>query len=145
MLMGRRAVHCGGHGAGQAAKLANNLVLAVTMAGVAEGLALGRRLGLDPALLSDVFDSSSAQSWVTSSYSPCPGVMEGVPSSVGYRGGFASVHMVKDLLLALRSDPGAPLPMTKQALQLYEKVTAADPALDFSAIYEVYGSGEPGK
>lgn len=113
------------------------------MAAVSEGLAFGKRLGLDPVLLSAIFDTSSAQCWATSHYSPCPGVMEGVPSSRGYSGGFSSALMVKDLTLAMEAAErcGSQLPMTEQALALYRQVVEkADPALDFSAIYEyVYG------
>lgn len=70
--MGQAAVHCGGSGAGQAAKLCNNLVLGISMAGVAEGLALGQRLGLDPSRLTEVFNGSSARCWSSDTYNPVP-------------------------------------------------------------------------
>lgn len=144
--MGKRVVHCGGHGAGQAAKLANNLALAVSMAGIAEALAFGIRLGLDPKLLTEIFNSSSARCWSSDTYNPCPGVQEGVPSSRGYTGGFASSLMVKDLGLAemAATAVGAALPMTQAVKGLYKKtVEEYDPKLDFSAIFETVYGGKP--
>jgi 3-hydroxyisobutyrate dehydrogenase len=139
--MGKRIIHCGDHGAGQAAKLANNLVLAISMAAVSEGLALGMKLGLDPKLLTDIFNSSSARCWSSDVYNPCPGVMEGVPSSRGYQGGFATKLMVKDLGLAERAGEAvdAYLPMCRAARGLYKKTVdeKEDGAnLDFSAIFQ---------
>lgn len=145
--MGRQVIHCGPAGSGQAAKLCNNLVLAVSMAGVAEALALARRCGLDPQLMTSIFNSSSARCWASESYSPAPGVQEGVPSSRGYAGGFASRLMVKDLglVLAAAEGCGAPVPMAAVARRLYEETAArSNPpgSLDFSSIYEaVYGAG----
>lgn len=133
-VMGKRIMHCGEHGAGTTAKLCNNLVLAVSMAGVSEGLALGKRLGLDPVLLSEIFNTSSARCWSSDTYNPAPGVLEGVPSSRGYKGGFASRLMVKDLGLVIKAAQHceSPTPMAEHVQRLYEQV---DPALDFSAIY----------
>eukprot|EP00884_Botryococcus_braunii_P011874 jgi/Botrbrau1/20688/Bobra.0058s0018.1 len=85
--MGKNVMRLGPPGSGQAAKLCNNLALAIQMAGVAEAAALGMRLGLDPALLSQVFNSSSARCWSSEAYNPVPGVMEGVPASRDYQGG----------------------------------------------------------
>ncbi|PRW44552.1 putative 3-hydroxyisobutyrate mitochondrial [Chlorella sorokiniana] len=133
--MGKRIIHCGGNGTGQTAKLCNNLVLGVSMAAVSEGLALGKRLGLDPLLLSEIFNTSSARCWSSDTYNPAPGAMEGVPSSRGYRGGFASRLMAKDLGLVMKAAEhcGAPVPLTQEAERLYQQV---DPNLDFSAIYK---------
>jgi 3-hydroxyisobutyrate dehydrogenase len=139
MSMGKRVVHCGDIGSGQAAKLANNLVLAVTMAGVAEGLAYGQRQGLDPVLLTSIFNSSSAQCWSSEKYNPVPGVMPDAPSSRNYQAGFGTAMMLKDLRLALKASKQceARLPMTDEVLRLYEKVEdAAGGEIDFSAIYE---------
>lgn len=139
MSMGKRVVHCGDIGSGQAAKLANNLVLAVTMAGVAEGLAFGQRQGLDPVLLTSIFNSSSAQCWSSEKYNPVPGVMPNVPSSRNYQGGFGTALMLKDLRLALKASKqcDAKLPMTDKVSTLYEKVAeTAGEGMDFSAIYE---------
>ncbi|PSC75511.1 putative 3-hydroxyisobutyrate mitochondrial [Micractinium conductrix] len=133
--MGKRIIYCGGNGTGVTAKLCNNLVLSVSMAAVSEGLALGKHLGLDPHLLSEIFNTSSARCWSSDTYNPVPGVMEGVPSSRGYKGGFSSKLMVKDLSLALKAaeHSGAAAPMAEEAHKLYSQV---DPNLDFSAIYK---------
>ena len=105
-----------------------------SMAALAEGLALGMRLGLDPRLLTDIFNASSARSWSSETYNPVPGVQEGVPSSRNYAGGFRAQLMAKDLQLAVTAAEhvGAPHPMTHAARALFEKVAAADPAADFS-------------
>ena len=105
--MGKKAVRCGGVGAGQSTKLCNNHVLGIHMAAVAEGLALGKRLGLDPKVLSEVFNTSSARCWSSDSYNPVPGVMEGVPAARGYRNGFLTDLMVKDMRLAGLAAAGA--------------------------------------
>ncbi|CAK0853659.1 unnamed protein product [Prorocentrum cordatum] len=94
--MGRKVVHCGGVGMGQAAKLCNNLVLGISMAAVCEGHALADRLGLDQKKLADILNTSSGRCWSSDTYNPCPGVMEGVPSSRGYTGGFACDLMIKE-------------------------------------------------
>ncbi|KAL6782139.1 HID1 [Auxenochlorella protothecoides x Auxenochlorella symbiontica] len=141
--MGRATVHCGEAGAGQAAKLCNNLVLGVSMAGVAEGLALGQRLGLDARNLTKIFNGSSARCWSADTYNPVPGVMEGVPASREYTGGFAAALMSKDLGLAQEAAAqcSAALPMTAAAAELYRQLaTEAGPAIDFSGVYQhVYG------
>lgn len=153
-LMGARTVRCGSaNGAGQAAKIANNLALAVQYAGVCEALALGRRCGVDPLLLSDeVFASSSADCWAVRKYSPVPGAGEGnSPASRGYGAGFGAPLMVKDLELALElaEEVGAPAPLAAAARKLYERVVETaerrgeDPrAVDFSRVFvDVYGGG----
>ena len=94
-LMGKSIVHCGPVGSGQAAKLCNNLVLAVSMAGVAEGMLLGQRLGVDKQTLASIFNTSSARCWSSDTYNPCPGVMEGVPAAREFEGGFATSLMLK--------------------------------------------------
>ncbi|DBB16316.1 hypothetical protein WJX82_001354 [Trebouxia sp. C0006] len=138
-LMGKNIVNCGQSGNGQAAKVCNNLVLGVSMAAVAEGLALGTKLGLDPKLLSDIFNSSSARCWSSDSYNPCPGVMEGVPASKDYKGGFACKLMSKDLGLAAAAAQhcGAKVPMSEEAARLYQQVVDAEGAdLDFGSIFK---------
>lgn len=139
-VMGKRVIYCGGNGTGQTAKLCNNLVLGVSMAAVSEGLALGKKLGLDPLLLSEIFNTSSARCWSSDTYNPVSGAMEGVPSSRGYKGGFSSQLMVKDLSLVLKAAGhcGAPAPLTEEARRLYEQV---DPTLDFSAVYKYFYKG----
>merc|ERR1712137_1365029 len=105
--MGKKIVHCGDVGMGQAAKLCNNMVLGISMAAVAEGHALAGRLGLDQKVLADIVNTSSGRCWSSDTYNPCPGVMDGVPSSRGYTGGFACDLMVKDLGLAAAAAHGA--------------------------------------
>lgn len=146
LRMGRKVVHCGPAGAGQAAKVCNNLVLGISMAAVAEGLALGRELGLHPAVLTAVFNTSSARCWSSEIYNPCPGVMGKVPSSRNYKRGFGASLMVKDLRLALESATARnlPTPLASTAIDLYRKVVeTSGPATDFSAVYrDVYGVPE---
>ena len=143
--MGQKAVHCGDVGAGQSTKLCNNHVLGIHMAAVAEGLALGKRLGLDPKVLSEVFNTSSARCWSSDSYNPVPGVMEGVPASRGYSNGFLTDLMVKDMRLAglAAEETGSPLPVGEPVLALYEALQEQGHGRDdFGSIYKhVYGSG----
>ncbi|CAD7699202.1 unnamed protein product, partial [Ostreobium quekettii] len=88
--LGSKIVHCGGPGCGQVVKLVNNLILAVSMIGVAEGMNLGARLGVDPITLAAVINSSSARCWSSETYNPVPGITEGAPAGRGYTGGFGS-------------------------------------------------------
>jgi 3-hydroxyisobutyrate dehydrogenase len=139
--LGKKVVHCGDVGMGQAAKLCNNLVLGISMAAVCEGHVLGGRLGLDPKVLADILNTSSGRCWSSDTYNPCPGVMEGVPSARGYTGGFACDLMVKDLGLATaaaqNSKPRLGLPMGGLAHQLYMMMSAhGSGTKDFSALYE---------
>eukprot|EP00183_Erythrolobus_madagascarensis_P003343 CAMPEP_0185851434 /NCGR_PEP_ID=MMETSP1354-20130828/9574_1 /TAXON_ID=708628 /ORGANISM="Erythrolobus madagascarensis, Strain CCMP3276" /LENGTH=349 /DNA_ID=CAMNT_0028552413 /DNA_START=248 /DNA_END=1297 /DNA_ORIENTATION=+ len=147
--MGRRVFHCGTrHGSGQAAKLCNNLLLAVTMAGVCESFSLAQKLGLDSHVLADVLRSSSGQCWATDTYNPVPNVLRSAPASHEYRNGFAAELMVKDLNLALdvmsRSSEehgqAASLPMSQKALDMYEALCKHHPQLDIGALFrEAYG------
>merc|ERR1712151_1020319 len=113
--MGKKIVHCGDIGMGQAAKICNNLVLGISMAGVCEGHALADRLGLDQKRLAEILNTSSGRCWSSDTYNPCPGVMDGVPSARGYTGGFACDLMIKDLGLAMSAagsaQPKVSLPM----------------------------------
>mmetsp|Transcript_11529 Transcript_11529/g.26609 ORF Transcript_11529/g.26609 Transcript_11529/m.26609 type:complete len:304 (-) Transcript_11529:82-993(-) len=137
-LMGKRVLHCGGVGSGQAAKLANNLVLAVSMLGVAEGMLLGQRLGVDKKVLASVFDSSSARCWASDTYNPCPGVLDGVPSSREYEGGFAVDLMRKDLRLALGAAPLPTVRTARAALAAYDAASGAGHgSKDFSVVYRL--------
>ena len=88
--MGKNIVHVGGAGAGCAAKICNNLVLGASMLAVAEAMALGARLGVDPAVLAGVINTSSGRCWASDTYNPVPGVCAGAPASRGYAGGFAT-------------------------------------------------------
>eukprot|EP00271_Cylindrocystis_brebissonii_P018822 TRINITY_DN5477_c0_g2_i1.p1 TRINITY_DN5477_c0_g2~~TRINITY_DN5477_c0_g2_i1.p1 ORF type:complete len:450 (+),score=50.64 TRINITY_DN5477_c0_g2_i1:242-1591(+) len=148
--MGSRTVHCGPSGAGAAAKLCNNLALAVEMAAVAEAMALGQKLGLNSHLLAQIFNASTARSWSSDAYNPVPGVMDGVPSERGYQGGFSNRLMMKDLQLvidaasAIEQEKGAIAPMAKQVLSIYAKLCQeGKDGLDFSSIYEHFYNGGP--
>eukprot|EP00605_Chrysophyceae_sp_TOSAG23-4_P001115 GSChrysophyteH1.ASY1.ANO1.1221.1 assembled CDS len=142
-IMGSNIVHCGGVGTGEIAKLCNNLVLGISMAGVCEAMALGNELGIDTKVLADIMNTSTARCWSSDTYNPCPGVMEGVPSSRGYTGGFGSALMQKDLGLALDAarSTGVPSPMGSNAFQLYSLMSAHGAGhKDFSALFEfLYG------
>lgn len=111
--MGRRAVHCGGAGAGQAAKICNNLILGVSMIGACEAFALAAKLGLAAAALYDVVSTSSGQCWAVTTNCPVPGVGPESPADRGYRPGFAAELMLKDLDLspqaAAEADAATPL------------------------------------
>eukprot|EP00316_Scyphosphaera_apsteinii_P001920 CAMPEP_0119335042 /NCGR_PEP_ID=MMETSP1333-20130426/88565_1 /TAXON_ID=418940 /ORGANISM="Scyphosphaera apsteinii, Strain RCC1455" /LENGTH=296 /DNA_ID=CAMNT_0007345493 /DNA_START=49 /DNA_END=939 /DNA_ORIENTATION=- len=137
-LMGKAVVHCGNTGSGQAAKLCNNLVLAVSMLGVAEGMLLGQRLGVDKNLLASIFNTSSARCWSSDTYNPVPGVLDGVPASREWDGGFAIKLMLKDLALAVQAaeDAGVALrgaPAARAAFN--EAANHGLAAKDFGAIY----------
>jgi len=141
-LMGKTVVHCGDVGMGQAAKLCNNLLLAVTMTGLCEAHALGGRLGLDQKKLADIINTSSGRCWSADTYNPCPGVLPNVPASRGYTGGFAVDLMIKDLSLASSAaasvQPKLPLPFSGLALQLYTLMSQQGGGRkDFSSIYEL--------
>lgn len=146
--MGSNVVHCGQAGTGQVAKIANNLVLAVSMVGVAEGMNLGARLGMDPKVLAGILNTSTGRCWSSDTYNPVPGVMDGVPSSRGYEGGFGVDLMLKDLGLAVQaaSEARASVPLGSAARQLYGLVSAhGGGARDFSSVYEWLSSPPPQK
>ncbi|KAJ3072108.1 hypothetical protein HK102_006315, partial [Quaeritorhiza haematococci] len=98
--MGKNIVHCGANGNGLVAKITNNMLLGISMIAASEAMNLGVRLGMDPKLLASILNTSSGRCWSTDTYNPCPGVMEGVPSSRDYEGGFGVGLMAKDMALA---------------------------------------------
>ena len=135
--MGKRIVHCGGAGAGQAAKVCNNMILGATMIATAEAFVLGEKLGLSHQALFDVVSTSSGQSWSTTSYCPVPGPGPAAPSSNGYKPGFASALMLKDLKLAQEAaiSVGATTPMGATAAQIYAMHNAwGEGGSDFSGV-----------
>jgi 3-hydroxyisobutyrate dehydrogenase len=135
--MGKRVVHCGEAGAGQAAKICNNMILGISMIGVAEAFALGEKLGLSHQALFDVASTSSGQCWSITSYCPVPGPVPASPANNGYKPGFASALMLKDLKLAQEAAlaTGAATPLGAQAAQIYDLFNKAGHAgTDFSAI-----------
>ncbi len=148
-VMGANVFHAGGNGAGQIAKICNNMLLAVLMAGTAEALSLGVDNGLDPAVLSEIIKRSSGGNWSLNTYNPYPGVMEGVPASRGYRGGFLVDLMTKDLGLAMeaaeQSRSSVPLgSLAKNLYRLHEQANDAG-SLDFSSIQLLYKPQMKGK
>jgi 3-hydroxyisobutyrate dehydrogenase len=135
--MGKKIVHCGGGGAGQAAKICNNMILGVSMIAVSEAFALAEKLGLSHQALFDVASTSSGQCWSLTSYCPVPGPVPTSPANNDYRPGFASALMVKDLTLAqdAAKAAGAATPLGKHAQEIYRAFDAAgNGATDFSGI-----------
>lgn len=124
--MGSKIVHCGKNGCGQVVKICNNLALAIEMIGVSEALNLGVKLGMDPKLMTDIFNSSTSRCWSCDSYNPVPGVMDNVPSSRNYEGGFGVDLMTKDLSLAINAahKVKASLPLGSSSLQLYNLISS---------------------
>ncbi|MGN4071726.1 3-hydroxyisobutyrate dehydrogenase [Burkholderia gladioli] len=139
--MGRNVVHCGPTGMGQVAKVCNNLVLGISMAGVAEAMSLGVALGIDPKVLGGILNTSTGRCWSADTYNPYPGVIETAPSSRGYTGGFCTDLMLKDLGLANDAAKQVRQPVYLGALaqQLYQTVSSrGDGRLDFSAVIRLY-------
>jgi len=123
--MGKRTVECGGPGAGSAVKLCNNLALAAQMVGICEAMNLGESLGVDPIVLADVMNTSTAKSWSCEVNNPHPivGVSKGnMPSANNYEGGFGTKLMLKDLSLAVSAgaEAGVSLPLGGVAKELYK-------------------------
>ncbi|WP_133645851.1 3-hydroxyisobutyrate dehydrogenase [Paraburkholderia flava] len=139
--MGKNIVHCGDTGTGQVAKICNNLVLGITMAGVAEAMSLGEALGIDPQVLGGIINTSTGRCWSSDTYNPFPGVVATAPSSRGYTGGFGTDLMLKDLGLATDAAKLARRPVYLGALaqQLYQTMsTKGAGRLDFSAVIKLY-------
>jgi len=140
--MGANIFHAGPAGSGQVAKICNNMLLAIHMIGTAEALQLGVDNGLDPAVLSEIMRASSGGNWSLEKYNPYPGVMENVPASRDYQGGFSVALMLKDLGLAMDTAAGSAssTPLGALAKNLYQ-LHGGDPinkALDFSSIQNLF-------
>ncbi|WP_459618664.1 3-hydroxyisobutyrate dehydrogenase [Bordetella sp. 2513F-2] len=139
--MGKNIFHAGEAGAGQVAKICNNMLLGILMAGTAEALALGAANGLDPQVLSDIIAKSSGRNWATELYNPWPGVMPHAPASNGYAGGFGTDLMLKDLGLAAEAALAArsAVPLGELARNLYALHSQdGNGQLDFSSILRLY-------
>ncbi len=139
--MGKAVIHAGAAGNGQAAKICNNMLLAITMIGTAEAFAMAQKLGLDPQTFYDISSVSSGQNWSMTSYCPVPGVGPASPADNGYQGGFATALMLKDLRLAMAAADSADtaVPLGSRAAALYEDFAGAgNGGLDFSAILKTY-------
>ena len=147
-IMGQKAVHCGDAGAGQAAKICNNMILGVTMIATCEAFALADKLGLDRQKMFDVVSTSSGYSWSMNAYCPAPGVGPQSPADNGYQPGFAAELMLKDLRLSQQAaeSADADTPMGQIASQLYAEFVENENGLgmDFSAMlprFEKRGRG----
>jgi 3-hydroxyisobutyrate dehydrogenase len=137
--MAGRIVHCGGPGAGQAAKICNNMILGVSMIAVGEAFVLAEKLGLSHQALFDVASTSSGQCWSLTTYCPVPGPVPSSPANRGYQPGFSAALMLKDLKLAQEAAQaaGAVTPLGAEAAQLYALFNAAgNDGRDFSGIIE---------
>src|SRR6201747_1203437 len=137
--MGKKIVHCGEGGAGQAAKICNNMILGISMIAVGEAFALAEKLGLSHQALFDVASTSSGQCWSLTTYCPVPGPVPTSPANNEYKPGFASNLMVKDLTLAqdAAKATGAATPLGKQAREIFKAFDAAgNGGVDFSGIIQ---------
>jgi 3-hydroxyisobutyrate dehydrogenase len=147
-VMGQKAVHCGDAGAGQAAKICNNMILGATMIVTCEAFALADKLGLDRARMFDVVSTSSGYSWSMNAYCPAPGVGPKSPADNDYKPGFAADLMLKDLRLSQQAAEAvdADTPLGLAAMRLYEQFVEAEDGRgrDFSAMlprFEKRGRG----
>jgi 3-hydroxyisobutyrate dehydrogenase len=137
--MGKNIINCGPVGTGGAAKICNNMLLAVSMIGTAEAMNLGLRLGLEPKLLAKIINSSSGRCWSSEVYNPCPGVVMGIPSANNYQGGFGSELMAKDLSFAqtAAANSSTPIPLGSVAHQMYRIMCNTGYARkDFSSVFQ---------
>ncbi len=135
--MGKAVIHAGASGAGQAAKICNNMLLGASMVATCETFAMAEKLGLDLQTFYDISSKASGQCWSMTAYCPVPGVGPQSPADNDYQGGFATALMLKDLKLAMAAaaDAGAQVPMGARAEELYSAfVDAGNAGLDFSAI-----------
>ena len=135
--MGKKIVHCGDNGAGQAAKICNNMILGISMIAVGEAFVLAEKLGLSHQALFDVASTASGQCWSLTSYCPVPGLVPTSPANNDYKPGFASAMMLKDLTLAQEAakSTGAVTPLGQHAQDIYKTFDAAgNGGVDFSGI-----------
>jgi 3-hydroxyisobutyrate dehydrogenase len=139
--MGKNIVHCGGIGNGQVAKICNNMMLAIEMIATSEGMTLAAKLGMDPKVFAAIVNTSSGRCWSSDTYNPYPGVLEGVPASRAYAGGFGSDLMLKDLTLVTDAAKNAKHPVMLGAIaqQIYQKHSVdGNGAKDFSSVILQY-------
>lgn len=134
--MGKAVIHAGDAGNGQAAKICNNMLLAIHMIGTCEAFAMAEKLGLDAQTFYDISSVSSGQNWSMTSYCPVPGVGPTTPADNDYQGGFAAGLMLKDLRLAMEaaSKAGAKVEMGDHARAIYEAFAKDNAGTDFSGI-----------
>ncbi|CAM5190047.1 3-hydroxyisobutyrate dehydrogenase [Oligella ureolytica] len=138
--MGKNIVYCGGHGNGQVAKVANNMLLGISMIGVAEAMNLGVKLGMDAKTLAGIINTSSGRCWSSDVNNPWPGVIEAAPAGRDYQGGFFTDLMLKDMGLALEAatQSGCAVEMGELAHNLYkESSEAGNGRIDFSSVLKL--------
>lgn len=139
--MGQNIFHVGPAGAGQTAKVCNNMLTGILMIGTSEALRLGMAHGIGPKVLSEVIAKSTGRNWALESYNPCPGVLESAPATHGYAGGFGVDLMLKDLGLAVESavGVGACVPLGALARNLYDiHSKAGNGGLDFASVFNLF-------
>lgn len=137
--MGKRITHCGSYGMGQAAKLCNNMMLAISMIGTSEAMNLAIRQGLDPNVFAEIINSSTGRCWSSELYNPVPGITPTAPSNRGYAGGFSTDLITKDLGLAtgVATATNTPIPLGALSHQIYRTLKAHGlGSKDFSVVYE---------
>ena len=134
--MGKAVIHAGGIGNGQAAKICNNMLLAIHMIGTCEAFSMAEKLGLDAQTFYDISSVSSGQNWSMTSYCPVPGVGPQSPSDNDYQGGFATALMLKDLKLAMEAaeSAGATTALGRHAKEIYEAFAEQNGSVDFSGL-----------
>lgn len=139
--MGKNVIHCGAIGTGQTVKICNNMLLGCTMIASSEAMNLGINLGVDPKLLASVINTSSGRSWSTEVSNPVPNVSPNAPSNNGYKGGFGTRLMLKDLDLSVNAakSSGSPIMMAALASQIYRNASQDNDLanLDFSSIFKL--------
>jgi len=143
--MGKKIVHAGAAGHGQAAKICNNLILGISMIGVCEGFILGKKLGLDPKRFFEIGSNASSQCWSMTSYCPVPGVIDNSPANREYQPGFMAKMMLKDLRLAEHAAEAtdAVIPLGSVAMELYALfVSQGHGEMDFSGIIKMIEGAE---
>ena len=134
--MGKAVIHAGDAGAGQTAKICNNMLLAITMIGTTEAMTMAEKLGLDPQKFYEISSQSSGYCWPLNAYTPMPGVGVESPADKGYQGGFATALMLKDLRLAMEAagSVDATTALGRHATEIYEAFAEENGGLDFSAV-----------
>jgi 3-hydroxyisobutyrate dehydrogenase len=143
--MGKNIFHAGEQGAGQIAKICNNMLLSVLMTGTSEALQMAINNGLDPTVMSQIMLQSSGRNWTLEVYNPCPNVIDSVPSSNNYEGGFMVDLMNKDLALAMQcaAQSQSSVPMGTQAQNLYKQHSQqGNGQLDFSSIFKMFANAK---
>lgn len=138
--LGKKIVHAGDAGTGQAAKICNNLILGISMIAVSEGFTLGKKLGLDPKKFFEISSNASGQCWSMTSYCPVPGLVEKAPSNNAFKAGFTANMMLKDLRLGVQAAQSvdAAIPLGAEAMELYTMfANLGNGEMDFSGIIKM--------